>query len=50
VQLLKQAYAGRFPLRCTVRWLGVLKSEVWAVPAVEEDDMVAFTLHGVRRA
>lgn len=50
VRLLKEAYAGRFPLRCTVRWLGVLKGAVWAFPAVEEDDMVAFTLHGVRRA
>lgn len=50
VRLLKRAYRERCELTCTVSWLGVLKAEVWAFPTVEEDDMVALMLHGVRRA
>ena len=50
VRSLKRAYVERSELTCTVSWLGVLKGEVWAFPTVEEDDMVALMLHGVRRA
>ncbi len=49
VRVLKRAYVDRSLLVCTVSWLGVLKGEVWAFPTVEEDDMVALMLHGVRR-